>query len=70
MGREIKKERNEELNLLRLRQVYLNKKVVGGQNGRMWELKNVHNLINNWYKKEAEKIKYQSLTGKLFYLVF
>ena len=59
-ARELKKERNEELNLLRLRQAHLNRKVEHGETWRLSELKTVHSCIDNWYVKESSKIKFQS----------
>ena len=59
-SKEINKEKKEELNLLLLRQVYLVRKIQRGQRDRLGELKTVHILIENWYKKESEKIQHQS----------
>ena len=59
-ARELNKEKNEEFNLLRLRQVYLNRKLTQGENLRLSELKAVHTSIQNWYEKESSKIKFHS----------
>ena len=59
-GREMSREKHEELNLLRLRQGYLNRKLMNGQNWRLTELKAVHVSIENWYSNESNKIKFQS----------
>jgi hypothetical protein len=59
-GREITKQTRSELNLLRLRQTYLNRKLFLGQSWRLLELKQVHIQIENWYSRECNKIKYQS----------
>ena len=50
----------QELNLLRLRQVYLNKKLQLGELWRLVELKSIHIKIEDWYCKESNKIKHQS----------
>ena len=49
-----------EPNLLRLRQIYLNRKLSFGETWRLSELKKVHLQIEEWYSKECNKIKYQS----------
>ena len=59
-GRELMKESRGELNLLLVRQAYLNKKVKLGKIEKLAELKTVHKLIQNWYEKECSKIKDQS----------
>ena len=48
------------VNLLRLRQGYLNRKIVMGETWRLGELKAIHASIEDWYSKESSKIKYQS----------
>ena len=63
-SREMNRRRKEELNLLRLRQNYLNRKLMLGETWRLPDLKAVHTSIQLWYSKEAEKIKYQSLTDE------
>ena len=47
------KVKQEELNLLRLRQSYLNRKIMLGETGHLAELKAVHVNIENWYSKES-----------------
>ena len=59
-SRELNKLSKEELNLLRLRQMYLNRKLVMGESWRLGELKAIHTRIEQWYSKESSKIKYQS----------
>ena len=59
-GRELSREKKEELNLLRLRQGYLNRKLTLGETWRLAELKAVHVSIENWYSSESSKIKFQS----------
>ena len=59
-SREINRTYREELDLLRLRQCYLNRKIVLGDTWRLAELKTVHTRIDNWYCRETNKIKYQS----------
>ena len=46
-GREITKLTRSELNLLRLRQTYLNRKLILGQTWRLPELKKVHLQIED-----------------------
>ena len=52
-GREIKKGVKEELNLLRLRQIYLNRKISICQSWHLPDLRNIHEMINRWYEKES-----------------
>ena len=59
-GRVMKKEKNEELNLLRLRQGFLNRKLMLGEMWRLTELKLINASIDNWYSTESSKIKFQS----------
>ena len=59
-GKELMKASREELNLLLVRQAYLNKKVKMGQSGKLGELRTVHKLIQLWYERECSKIKDQS----------
>ena len=59
-GRELNKEKKEALNLLRLRQGYLNRKLTLGEYWRLAELKAVHASIDSWYSEENNKIKFQS----------
>ena len=59
-SREMSKQMKGELNLLRLRQIYLNRKLSFGETWRLSELKKVHLQIEEWYSKECNKIKYQS----------
>ena len=54
------KQMKGELNLLRLRQIYLNRKLSFGETWRLSELKKAHAQIEEWYSKECNKIKYQS----------
>ena len=59
-GRQMSKDSRSELNLLLVRQAYLNKKVKLGQTNLLVQLNNVHSLIQGWYEKQCEKIKIQS----------
>ena len=59
-SRELNKSKHEYLNLLRLRQGYLNRKLLLGETWRLAELKAVHISIENWYMIESQKIKHQS----------
>ena len=59
-GREMTKLSREELNLFRLRQGYLNRKLLLGQFWQLTELKAIHLRIEQWYAKESNKIKHQS----------
>ena len=59
-SRELNKLSKEELNLLRLIQMYLNRKLVMGESWRLGELKAIHSRIEQWYSKESSKIKHQS----------
>ena len=59
-GRQMLKDRRSELNLLLIRQAYLNKKVRLGSVNKLGELKTVHGLIQQWYEKECDKVKNQS----------
>ena len=63
-SRELNKSKHEYLNLLRLRQGYLNRKLLLGETWRLAELKAVHISIENWYMIESQKIKHQSLTSE------
>ena len=59
-GKEINKERRGKLNLLMLRQAYLTRKIQQGEMRKLAELKSVHLLIDQWYKEECERVKYQA----------
>ena len=59
------KDRNEELNILLIRQSYLVRKIQCGEHHRLAELKQVQSLIMLWHSKEAEKVKMQSRTDEL-----
>ena len=59
-SREMLKQSKGELNLFRLRQIYLNRKLSLGETWRLAELKKIHLQIEEWYSKECNKIKYQS----------
>ena len=59
-GRDIFKARHEELNLLRLRQSFLHRKLIGGQTWRLPEIKSINSSINMWYQRESQKVKFQS----------
>ena len=59
-GKQIKKDRHSALNLLLVRQAYINKKIKLGQSELLGELKTIHGLIQNWYEIECCKIKDQS----------
>ena len=59
-GKQISKDCRAELNLLLIRQAYLNRKVKQGQTNNLQELTTVHGLMQSWYQKECEKVKVQS----------
>ena len=59
-GREMTKTLMGELNLLRLRQTYLSRKLFLGETWRLPELKRIHLQIEEWYSRECSKIKFQS----------
>ena len=59
-GRQMLKDSRAELNLLQVRQAYLNKKVTLGFISNLGELKTVHRLIQQWYENEWEKVNNQS----------
>ena len=59
-GKQIKKDRHSALNLLLVREAYINKKIKLGQSEVLGELKTIHGLIQNWYEIECCKIKDQS----------
>ena len=50
-GKQMSKDSKAELNLLLVRQAYLNKKVKLGQSELLVQLKNIHSLIQGWYEK-------------------
>ena len=64
-GREMKKERRCQLNLLLVRQAYLTKKMQAGLTNRLTELKQVHLLIEAWYDQECAKIALQSRSDEI-----
>ena len=66
-SREMFRNRQEELNLLRLRQSYLNRKIMLGNRGFLAELKAMHEKIENWYNKESEKVKHQTKVSEYQY---
>ena len=49
-----------ELNLLLVRQAFLNKKVKMGQLHMLGELRTVHQQIQLWYQRASDKVKDQS----------
>ena len=59
-GKQMAKVSRAELNLLLVRQAYLNKKVKQGNTNKLTELKTVHGLIQQWYQNQCDKIKNQS----------
>ena len=59
-GKELKKQRRGELDLLLLRQSYLTKKIQKGLTENLTELKQVHLEIEKWYELEGNKIVLQS----------
>lgn len=59
-SKEQAKEKKDELNLLLLRQAYLNRKVKLGQLQRLGELHTVHQYIQRWYQRSCSKVKDQS----------
>ena len=52
--------RKEVLNLLLIRQAYLTRKLQQGMNNMLGEQKEVHLLVEAWYRKESEKVQHQS----------
>ena len=63
-SKQITRERKEELNLLLVRQAYLNKKVKLGNFDLLGDLRTVHHQIQLWYQKACTKIKDQSRAGE------
>ena len=63
-SRELNKLSKEEFNLLRLRQGYLNRKLLKGETWRLGALRAVNEEIEQWYSRECSKIKYQSLADE------
>ena len=59
-GKQLSKERKDSLNLLLVRQAYLNKKVKLGHLEKLGELLSVHHQIQIWYQKTCDKVKAQS----------
>ena len=59
-SRDMNREKFELLNLLRLRQSYLHRKMISGEMWRRNELLKINRSINTWYENECEKIKFQS----------
>ena len=59
-NKEINKEKGEKLNLLNLRQAYLTRKLQNGELHRLAELNQVHHEINEYFRKECEKIQQQA----------
>ena len=59
-NREINKEKREKLNLLNIKQAYLTAKLQGGEFFRLPELNLVHHQINEYFKKECQKIQFQA----------
>ena len=54
-GKQLSKERRDNLNLLLVRQAYLNKKVKSGYLEKLGELQSVHQQIQIWYQKACKK---------------
>ena len=59
-SKELNQEKREYLNLLLLRQSYLSRQVHQGMLHYLAQLKSVHLLIEQWYRRESEKIQHQS----------
>ena len=59
-SKELNQEKREYLNLLLLRQSYLSRQVHQGMQHYLAQLKSVHLLIEQWYRRESEKIQHQS----------
>ena len=59
-SKEINLEKREALNLLTLRQCYLTRKIQQGRADLLPDLKTIHLQIDQWYRKESEKIQHQS----------
>ena len=59
-SKQLYKDKKAELNLLLVRQAYLNKKVKLGNLQQLGELKTVHNQIQVWYQNSCAKVKDQS----------
>ena len=64
-GKEINREKRGELNLLLLRQSYLARKLQLGDLRKLSELRGVQAQIENWYKKESEKVILQSRSDEI-----
>ena len=59
-GKQMNKDSKEELNLLLVRQAYINKKVKLGDLSKFGEVQTIHHQIQAWYKKTCDKVKDQS----------
>ena len=59
-SKEIRKEKQEQLNLMLLRQRYLKTKLQLGHHNYLGELKLVHLEIEKWYTRESAKVQHQS----------
>jgi hypothetical protein len=59
-GEQMAKDSRSELNLLLVRQAYLNRKVKLGHTNNLAELRTVHSFIQQWYQKQCEKLKLES----------
>ena len=59
-AKELSKDKKEELNLLLVRQAYLNKKVNLGHLQKLGELQTVHQNIQLRYQRACSKVKDQS----------
>ena len=59
-GKQMSKDSRAELNLLLVRQAYLNKKVKQGRTESLVELNTIHGRIQGWYENHCEKVKIQS----------
>ena len=59
-SRELRMNKNAELNLLLLRQAYLNKKLKHGHLELLGELNTIHKRIQLWYQRACSKVKEQA----------
>ena len=64
-GKELNKEKNSKLNMMLLRQSYLNRKIQRGQLDLFWELKRIKIQVDQWYKDEVDRVKIQSKTQEI-----
>ena len=64
-GKELNKEKSGHLNLLLLKQAYFVLKIQRGDKNHLADLKQVQTEIQEWYRKDCEKIKLQARTEEV-----